>query len=526
MDETVEQRSVGRFTDHALAAEVAREVMADRHAWVPGLGWLAYDGRRWSEVDDGVPREAIRAWTRAQLLEATETQAFVQSLEERTMADVDRADRAVKNWLKVCTVPKADAVLKLCRGICRVLPDALDADPDLINCQNGVVHLPTGELRAHDPALMLTRMAGADYRPTALHADWTAALRAVPADVQTWLQVRYGQGITGHACPDDKVLIQQGGGSNGKSTVLAGVAAALADYYFMASDKILMASHMGAHTTDLADLRGRRFVTIEETPEAGRLDVVRLKKLAGTERITARKMRQDNVSFPATHTLFVNTNYPPVVAETDEGTWRRLLLVVFPYTFTDSPMADGELVGDRHLRTRLWGVEQREAALAWLVEGAVAWYEALREIPATPEAVRAATGDWQARTDMVTRFWDDYLVPDVNAYVWAADLIWLFNQMMRQHGNAPLAENTFVRRFAEHKRTAGAMVARARMRIVATPMEFSRPYGALDPFSRLPGAPGGQITAWVGVRFRKDREDETAGQEWGGQGEQGRSDLP
>lgn len=522
MEETASQRSVGRFTDHALAGEVALAVMADRFCWVPGLGWLAYDGRRWAEVPDEVPREAVRAWFRTQLLDATETQAFVRALEERTMADVDRADKAVKNWLRASTGRTLDTVLKLARGLCLVAPGALDADPDLLNCRNGVVHLPTGELREHDPSLLLTQITGADYRPTALHADWTSALRAVPAAVQPWLQVRYGQACTGHAAADDRVLIQQGGGANGKSTVLAGVSAALGSYYFMASDKILMASHMGAHTTDLADLRGRRFVTIEETPEAGRLDVVRLKKLAGTELITARKMHQNNITFPATHSLVVNTNYPPVVSETDEGTWRRLLLVVFPYTFTSDPQGDGELRGDPHLRNRLHGPEQREAALAWLVEGAVNWYEAGRVMPEVPEVVAADTGEWQDRTDMVARFWDDYLVADVNAYVWAADLIWMFNQMMRQHGNAPLAENTFVRRFRTHKRTAGAMVAKARMRTTAANLEFSRPYGALDPFSRLPGAPGGQVTAWVGLRFRKDVEvDETAGQRWGVQGEQG-----
>jgi putative DNA primase/helicase len=31
--------------------------------------------------------------------------------------------------------------------------------------------------------------------------------------------------------------------------------------------------------------------------------------------------------------MFVSTNYRPIVQATDHGTWRRLLLVRFPYTF-------------------------------------------------------------------------------------------------------------------------------------------------------------------------------------------------
>ena len=49
--------------------------------------------------------------------------------------------------------------------------------------------------------------------------------------------------------------------------------------------------------------------------------------------ITARYIRQDNITFRASHSLFTTTNYVPVVSETDHGTWRRLALLRFPYTF-------------------------------------------------------------------------------------------------------------------------------------------------------------------------------------------------
>lgn len=492
------------FTDAAIAEAVSKE-LDERFIYVPGIGWHAWDGQRWAGVDEDVPLAFVMEWTKARARQAA-----------AAFNDGTGTSERLREWLKREDGRRITMSVRLARTLVGVAPEHLDRNPDLLNCRNGTVHLPTGELLAHNPRHYITKVAGCDYLPTALHEDWNAALAAIPPAVAGWLQVRYGQACTGYMSPDDKVIIQQGGGANGKSTILAGVAAALGDYYWQASDKILMAGRADAHTTDFADLRGARFVTIEETPEAGRLDVVRLKKLAGTERITARRMNKDNMSFPATHTLFVNTNYPPVVAETDEGTWRRLLLVNFPYTFSSDPVGENERHGDPGLRERLRaGVAgQHEAVLGWLIEGAAAWYAAAREMPGVPESVEAETEAWRGRTDHVGAFWADHLDPDPNSYIYAGDLIWMFNNYLRQHGNAPVAESTFVRRFATHAVTTGSLVRKERVRQNQRGLKQSRPYGALDPFSRLPGVPAGQVSAWTGVRFRASTETLEAEESW------------
>lgn len=506
------------FSDSSQAERACRELFEGRFIWVPGLGWLAYDGTRWAEATEDGPLSALRAWTRERLVEASavvDAALFRLRADDtkEALAEWQRRTKVETAWKRRRSAAALKAVMSLARGIALVAPDKLDANPDLLNCRNGTLVFPWGDLIPHDPGHYLTRVTACDYNPAAVHEDWNRALDAVPPDVEPWLRVRYGQGITGHMCPDDKVLIQQGGGWNGKSTVLTGVARALGDYYLMASDKILMASHSAEHTTDLADLRGARFVAIEETPETGRLDVVRLKKLAGTERITARKMRQDNVSFPATHTLFVNTNYPPAVGETDDGTWRRLLLVTFPYRFTNEPEGELDRQGDPGLRYRLKaGAEgQHEAVLAWLVEGALAWYAGRREMPAVPASVAADTAEWRGRTDHIAAFWFDHLDPDPTTYIYAGHLIWHFNNYLRQHGNAPVAESTFIRRFRTHPDTVGHCVEQTRIRTGSRQrLTLSEPHGAIDPFARQPGVPSGQIQVWTGVRFRGSAENSWA----------------
>jgi putative DNA primase/helicase len=96
----------------------------------------------------------------------------------------------------------------------------------------------------------------------------------------------------------------------------------------MASDRILLANP-DQHPTELMDLQGVRYAVAEETPEARRLAANRLKKTIGTPQITSRKVHKDEVTFDATHSFFLSTNFRPMVEETDLGTWRRLQLVRF-----------------------------------------------------------------------------------------------------------------------------------------------------------------------------------------------------
>lgn len=480
------------FTDSGQAAAACREALSGNFIHANGVGWLQWDGRVWCEVPDKVPLAALRRWTTQRLAGAVSSNAD-----------------PVK-WARRLDRPKLVNALALAEGFedLSIDPAKLDANPDLLNCQNGIVCLHLGgQLIPHNPDLYLTRITNVDYDPTALHEDWNAALRAIPTDVQPWLQTRYGQAVTGHMCPDDRVVVQQGGGENGKSTVLAGVAGALGDYYSQASARILIGGQNHGATPEMADLRGRRFVAIEETPESGRLDVVGLKNVAGTTRISARKLYKDPVSFPATHTLFVNTNYAPQVGETDEGTWRRLLLVQFPYAFTRDrdPVGEFELPGDEGLRPRIEKGKdgQHAAVLAWLVEGAVRWYESGRAFGPTPAAVTQATEEWRWSTDHVATFWEDHLDPDPNSYIWTGDLIWMFDQFMTQRGNSRVAESTFVRRFERHRLTLEQAVTRTRLSTGSRQKLYqSRPAGSLDPHARMPGAPSGQVWCWVGVAFR------------------------
>lgn len=508
------------FTPAAMAEHVAKEVLQGDFLRAPGLGWLRYDGKRWAEVEDGVPGEAVRQYVLERLIAAIKEHGA-------------RSDQA-SGWTKFTTANAIGAVVKLAGSIGGVVADAaeFDANPDVLNTPAGVVELATGEVHVHDPKYMVTKMTSGSYVPGYTHPDWDQALTALPEEVRAWFQVRIGQAITGHPTDDGVVpLLQGAAGENGKGALTTdGLVPAFGDYASPASVKLF--SGRNEHSTEMADLRGRRLMIAEELTEGQSLNTTAIKRVADVGRIKARYTHQDNIEFAATHSLFMTSNFRPRISETDGGTWRRMALVVFPYTFVKAGIAlsgqKDERRGDLGLKPRIRenATGQHDAAVTWAVEGARRWYawraanaEALRsgqELPASPmlpvEAVATATASWRAESDRIAGFWDECLVASRGCAVLATELLDEFNAWMKANGHNEWPRETFGPRFENHDRTRRAGVERIRTKKLdglvrrvpkAAEANWLISGGGSGVKAPLPDKP----LVWYGVRFRNGQDD-------------------
>ena len=152
------------------------------------------------------------------------------------------------------------------------------------------------------------------------------------------------------------------------------------------------------------------------------------------------------MSFRPSHTLVVTTNHRPVVSDTDHGTWRRLRMVPFPKTFG----RDGQPI-DRNLRGRLMDQPaQQEAVLAWLIEGAQAWFSAEMILPPDSEAIRNATQTWRETSDLIYAFVQDCLRARPGHSIEVTKLLEEFNYW-QPAGHHDWGLQTFSERFAEHE---------------------------------------------------------------------------
>jgi putative DNA primase/helicase len=103
----------------------------------------------------------------------------------------------------------------------------------------------------------------------------------------------------------------------------------LKDYAAVAPGDLLLVSQSDRHPTELAMLRGARFVTAQELAKGRAWDEPKVKSLTGGDPITARFMRQDNFTFQPQFTMWVAGNHKPNFKSTDEAIRRRVLLVPF-----------------------------------------------------------------------------------------------------------------------------------------------------------------------------------------------------
>lgn len=476
---TGEPTDLPRVDDAHLSSWIPRRELSGDWRWVTGLGWHHWDGVRWRRSSDEEARNAVR---RAVI--RINTRALHAGL----------SPHRLKAFYALLSAGRIGAITNLMRGVTSLDADQLDRQPDLLNVGNGVVDLRTGELKPHDKQLMMTKITTVNYVPGARHPDWDQALTSLEPEVMDWMQVRVGQAATGHPTSDDKLTIDQGGGSNGKTTFFGALANALQEHLVVVPDKVLLANP-NDHPTELMTLLGARVALIDETPEEGHIDVQRLKRVLGGELpITARLIGKNNVSWKPTHSLFIQTNYEPILHQTDHGTWRRFALVRFEKTFPQD---------DRFRARLLRGADGRaEAVLAWVVEGARRWYANDKTIPPPPEKVRADTETWRGQTDLIRGFVEDMLVFDRSACIRAVDLLEQFNEWAAARNHKRLSDKTLAARFGSHSDVKAHSVFREKLR---NPEGLSEPpYGSTA--KRVPRA-----WVWTGVRWGSDSDyDEPA----------------
>lgn len=156
------------------------------------------------------------------------------------------------------------------------------------------------------------------------------------------------------------------------------------------------------HPTEIADLKGKRFVAVEE-PSAGRgLDEQRVKSMTGDEILKARRMRENFWQFRPTHTFWLSANQLPTISGTDEGIWRRVKTIPF-----DVDIAEVVEEIDTEFRSKL--IAEYPGILQWLIQG---WndYEKTKLTSIEPEAVKQATAQYRNGENSFTQFRDEVLI--------------------------------------------------------------------------------------------------------------------
>jgi P4 family phage/plasmid primase-like protien len=472
--------------DTYTQAERAASALRDRLAYVEGLGWLTYASDRgvWEVVHESAAlnsvADVIRTWYRGAML----------------TGDAD----LVKRVARLRHVSAARAILAHIPTMVSVPASGFDADPAMLCTPTGVVDLRTGELRPHAASYRMMRCTAAPYVPGATHEAWTKALQALNPHERAWLQRWIGCGLTGYQ-PDDNgaaTPILTGGGSNGKSVIMTGVARAFGGY-----------AHMGAHALltpdggkDLlraaASLRGVRLCYVEELPD-GVLNGNAVKQLSATPTVKGEFKFRDEFEFTATHSLMVSANVMPRLDEGTDAVVRRLAVLPFCYRYVPNPTRRGDKLADAGLLRALETREAQAAILAWAIEGAKAYFAAGQHVLPATEGMQAAKDGWLGNIDTLAGFFTDMLVADEGAMIPWSHLYAAFADWQCENGGKPWNKATFKNRVASHRLFADMTDGKLRTSGMSL---YSEGIGG------GPATPtGGRVAGLRGLRFRRPSDD-------------------
>lgn len=399
----VEKARTGKpfpLTDLGNSERIAA-LFANDIRFVAGVGFLVWDSKRWREDDIGgamqCAKQAIRnIWNEA----AACANGAAQATDETERQKLGDFAAKLGKWAFTSEArTKIVAALELAKShptIALRVGD-LDSHPWLLNVNNGTLNLQTGELGPHEQSHHITKLAPFNFKPDAKCDLWLQFLYRIFDGSESMIcfaQRAFGSTLAGKVL-DHVLHIPYGSGANGKTTALETIGTILGSYAGSAAPKLLIKREGNAHPTELADLRGKRFVWSVETGDGGAFDEERVKALTGGDKIKARRMREDFFEFEPSHTLFLATNHRPVVRGDDEGIWRRIRLWPFDVIIP-------EVERDRELKGKLEA--EADGILGWLVQGCIAWQRhGLNE----PGTIREATAEYRVDQDRFGAWFDE-----------------------------------------------------------------------------------------------------------------------
>lgn len=416
-------------------AKIFAELFRSKLLYIPERDkWL-----KWSDL----------GWTWCELGEemacAKDTaQALVDEAKKVIPLDSDRGKRMMTQAVTAHNISRLTAMLELAKSEpgMSVNHSELDSDPMQLGVQNGVVNLRTGALLAYDQQMLITKQCNAAYVRDAACPMWLQFLDQIfegdTATIET-IQRALGYTLTG-LNTEEKLFICVGFGSNGKSVFGNITHNIMGGYSQVAPSSLLIArrSDDTSARSDIAGLAGCRNASINELQAGDRMDEQVVKLLAGRESIAARFLHRDFFSFVPQFTPWLRTNHKPIITGTDDGIWRRLVIVKFGRRFTDDEK-------DPHLEQKL--MAERDGILAWMVEGALKYLHdgGLKLSP----AIRQEGATYRKESDILNEFLEDRTEPDVNDRVNQQVLYRIWTDWCQENGYRYNSKAAFTRRLTE-----------------------------------------------------------------------------
>ena len=383
-------------------------------------GYMFFNGSYW---EDGKihSQRLVHELTERQL---SEVKLLIKKLEEQSQLHPNKKEDFS---LYLTLAHQHEKFIISCRNSNRIkatlnesIPDLainvsdFDSNPYLLNMPSGTYNLKTSELQPHSPTDYITKQTAVDISDVGFDI-WITCLQTIfqnDTELINYFQEILGLILIGEV-KVESLIICQGDGSNGKTTLWNVISRVLGDYCGTISADTLTANCKRNIKPELAELQGKRLVVAPKLEEGVRLSTSTLKQICSRDKITAEKKFKDPFAFKPSHQIVLYTNPLPNVGSIDEGTWRRIILIPFNARFS----GDNEIKNyEEYLFNNAGG-----AILKWMVEGSKKCIDNDFKLH-SPAAVTNAINNYRYETDWLAQFIEDCCDVDTNASVSSSEL--------------------------------------------------------------------------------------------------------
>ena len=406
-------------------AEVLGKYFSSELRYSPATHFIRYSDHYWQESEPGAQAVAHEL-TRRQLKEAgndlVEALNKMKNSGAQTILDSTSKSKAeqlmneqqleaYQDFLaakayQAFAIKRRDSknitsTLRESHPILEISPRDLDADPFALCTPEATYALRKGMAgaREHSPEDFITKITSVAPSQKGQQI-WLDCLDLIFQGDQSLID--YVQMICGLAAIGkvyvEALIIAYGDGRNGKSTFWNAVSRVLGLYSGNISADTLTVGCRRNIKPEMAEVKGKRLLIAAEMQEGSRLNDSTVKQLCSTDDVFAEKKYKDPFSFKPCHTLVLYTNHLPRVSASDDGIWRRLIVIPFNAKITGKSDIKnyGEYLFDN----------AGESILAWVIEGAMKVIELDYQIP-VPECVQNAIDQYRSQNDWFGHFLAD-----------------------------------------------------------------------------------------------------------------------
>lgn len=381
--------------------------------------FMAYDGSRWTQdVENMISEGYAKLFARGLLRYAYER--------ENAPKDFTKSVQAYGDYSKRKTL------ITDSRSFHPIVQTDLDTQANLLNCRNGILDLETLELKPHDPDLLISKRANFFYDPSAESPLFSRFLDDIMMNDHEkigYIQTLLGSSMLGMNSAEEFYMFYGNTTRNGKSTLLGIIQYLMGDYACsIRPESLAQSKEVSGRSAsgDIARLHGIRFLQCSEPPKRMKLNVELVKTLTGGDIVTARHLYERDFDFLPVFTLFMNTNYLPVVLDNSLFTSGRVKIIEFNRHFEPDEQ-------DTRLKQKLRTANNLSGIANWMIQG-LRQYHQNGDRFIVPKSVVKATNDYKDKSDKIKAFFSDRMIEDQKCSVTAKAVYDEYSQWCRENG--------------------------------------------------------------------------------------------